>query len=163
MPLDLSTVVSGISIIYEFVILGDGVLYDYNGTVEDVVIPETVKRIGNDAFAYHSEINEITLPESIVEICDGAFYSCTSISKIVLPDSVKNIAVGAFTDCSSLKTVVTGKGIETIDKYAFHSCENLTSFYGYEDTCTAEFAKENGYYFEIVESETAENEEEIAE
>ena len=114
LPLDLSTVVLGVGIIYEFVILGDGVLYDYNGIVEDVVIPETVNRIGNDAFAYHSEINEITLPESIVEICDGAFYSCTS-------------------------------------------------FYRYEDTCIAEFAKENGYYFEIVESETAKNEEEIAE
>ena len=85
----------GNSLTYEFVILGDGVLYDYNGTVEDVVIPETVKRIGNDAFAYHSEINEITLPESIAEICDGAFYNCIALDTIDL-SKVYEIGMNSF-------------------------------------------------------------------
>ena len=36
----------------EFAVVGDGILYRYNGKAEDVVLPENVKHIGEDAFAY---------------------------------------------------------------------------------------------------------------
>ncbi len=138
----------------QFVILGDGILYSYNGTADEVTIPENVKRIGEDAFAYHSEIISISIPECVSEVCGGAFYRCTSLTRIELPDSVENVDTGAFTSCDSLKTVFVGRGIKNIDEFAFTDCNELTAFYGYTETCTEKFAENNGYYFEAFSEES---------
>lgn len=138
----------------QFVILGDGILYSYNGTADEVTIPGNVKRIGEDAFAYHSEIISISIPERVTEVCGGAFYRCTSLTRIELPDSVENVDTGAFTGCDSLKTVFVGRGIQNIDEFSFIDCNELTAFYGYTETCTENFAKNNGYYFEAFSEES---------
>ena len=141
----------------EFVVLGNGVLYKYNGSADEVAIPTNVKHIGEDAFAYHNNITSITVPESVTEICGGAFYKCTGLTKIELPDALTSINIGAFTGCSSLKTVVTGSGIEFISDHAFHDCDSLSAFYGQPDSYTETFAKANGIYFEAIASETTED------
>lgn len=70
------------------------------------------------------------------------------MTRIELPDSVENVDTGAFTGCDSLKTVFVGRGIQNIDEFSFIDCNELTAFYGYTETCTENFAKNNGYYFE---------------
>ena len=55
----------------EFVILGDGVLIDYNGNDKDVVVPEGVKFI-TDAFR-DQPVEHVTLPDSLLRIGENAF------------------------------------------------------------------------------------------
>ncbi|MDE7226366.1 MAG: leucine-rich repeat domain-containing protein, partial [Ruminococcus sp.] len=150
----------GNSLKSEFVVLGNGVLYDYNGSSDEITVPDSVKRIGEDAFAGHSEITSVTFTSDITNIDGGAFYKCSSLTKVELPDTVKNIDVGAFTGCSSLRTVIFGKDIELIHEYAFHECNELAAFYGYAETYTEIFADKHGIYFEVLPENPAETEEE---
>lgn len=93
-----------------------GVLQYYAGSGGDVVIPETVTRIGGGdgifvagmgyigAFAGCSSMTSVTIPESVTSIGYGAFYMCSSLTSITIPDSVTAI-VGKrlFDGCTGLK------------------------------------------------------------
>lgn len=75
------------SITDDCIILGDGVLYAYQGgaDVKDVVIPDTVKTIGYYAFADQQGIESITIPDSVTQIMEGAFDNCVSLGTIHAP------------------------------------------------------------------------------
>ncbi len=83
----------------EFVIVGDGVLLDYNGTSAKVTVPDGVKFVSS-AFA-SSTVTEITLPEGVEAIANNAFASCTALKSIHLPESVTKIGISAFSSCTA--------------------------------------------------------------
>ncbi len=88
----------------EFVIIGDGVLLDYNGSGGDVVIPSNVKYI-SDAFVGCSSLTSITIPDSVTIIGGYAFCNCDSLINVTIPDSVTTIGEGAFQGCTSLISI----------------------------------------------------------
>jgi hypothetical protein len=49
------------------------------------VIPESVTKIGDDAFLGCTSLKSITIPESVTEIGSEAFYDCTSLVTINVP------------------------------------------------------------------------------
>lgn len=57
------------------------VLYKYSGSVEDVVIPNSVTVIGSDAFASVGGISNIVLPDNISEVKENAFSGVNKVSK----------------------------------------------------------------------------------
>jgi len=48
---------------------------------------------------------EVVLPKSLKKIGDYAFYNCYNLVSVNIPDSVKSIGCSAFYDCSSLTSV----------------------------------------------------------
>ena len=55
------------------------------------VIPDTVTRIGDNAFDGCRTLSAIRIPESVTEIGYAAFEYCTSLKSVVIPDSVVKI------------------------------------------------------------------------
>ena len=133
----------------EFVVLGDGVLYQYNGSDQEVTLPNRVKVIGEGVFAYQNHLQKIQFNEALTEIGDGAFLYCESLTSIELPDSVTRVGNAAFSGCTSLKRFTCGTGLALIDEYAFFDC-TIELFRGETDSYAQSFAKENGYTFEII-------------
>ncbi|MCR4927583.1 MAG: leucine-rich repeat protein, partial [Lachnospiraceae bacterium] len=80
----------------EYVILGDSVLYKYNGTSEKVTIPGTVKHIAGSAFSSNSAVKEVVIPSSVTSIGNEAFYNCIALEKVTIPETVKSIGRDAF-------------------------------------------------------------------
>lgn len=80
----------------DFVILGDGVLYAYNGSDSELVIPDTVKTIGAFACADHQAMKSVTIPESVHAVKDCAFENCTALAEITAPDYIAELAPDAF-------------------------------------------------------------------
>lgn len=80
----------------DFVILGDGILYAYNGSDTDLEIPDTVKTIGAYACADHQTMKSVTIPASVHAIKDCAFDHCTALAKITAPDYIAELAPDAF-------------------------------------------------------------------
>ena len=74
----------------------DGVLIKYNGSAEEVVIPEGVTTIGNNAFAYNMTIKKLVLPESLLYIEKRAFDCCENLEEIVMPYGIMSIGDYAF-------------------------------------------------------------------
>ena len=120
------TIPSGVTSMKDFVI-EDGVLKKYKGDGGDVVIPESVKSIGDDAFSGCTSLTSITIPSSVTSIGDGAFYQCSGITNVTIPSGVTSIGGGAFMMCYSLKSITIPDSVTSIGFYAFKCSDNLTS------------------------------------
>ena len=93
----------------------------------NTIIPNSVTRIGDDAFAGRSSLVSITIPNSVTSIGSYAFYACTSLTSISIPNSVTSIGGYAFTECSSLTYISIPNSVTSIGVYAFSECSSLTS------------------------------------
>ena len=133
----------------EFEIVG-GELVAYKGVSTDVIIPDTVKTIGRNAFdncrknltsitfgngiscisAYAcgccTALTSIKIPSNVKEIGESAFGGCTSLTSITIPDSVTSIGDYAFCDCKSLASITIPDSVTSIGGDAFSGCKSLT-------------------------------------
>ena len=80
----------------DFVILGSGVLYSYQGSAERVTLPDTVQTIAPMAFAGNETIRSVTLPASLRRIRATAFDGCTALSEIQAETAPAAVEAGAF-------------------------------------------------------------------
>lgn len=64
--------------------------------VERIVLPSSIKKIGNEAFAFCLKLNSINLPEGLIEIGRRSFCATRALSKLYIPNSVRLIGDNAF-------------------------------------------------------------------
>ena len=105
----------------------NGVLTKYKGAGGDVVIPEGVTEIGEDAFLGCSSLESVSIPEGVREIGEDAFAFCKSLKSVTIPEGVKKIGRDAFRGCGSLKTISTPGSVAEIGASAFRDCSSLES------------------------------------
>lgn len=109
-----------------------------------VVIPETVKSIGQSAFNTTSQTStetlKVVIPSGLTEIPSATFaysrYLSTLVTAdnaqekgIILPEAMRTIGKMAFYGVLGVKTITLNEGLETIGEMAFYGCNNssLTS------------------------------------
>ncbi len=102
----------------DFLIVGDGILLSYKGNDTSVIIPDTVRLIGPDAFENHTEILSVTIPDSVEIIGEEAFYGCSNLSEIVWGSNVREIRDRAFAGCA-LTQITIPASVESIGLLAF--------------------------------------------
>ena len=101
-------------------------LVKYTGTANTVSVSDTVKVIGEEAFAGNEFVKEIKLPEGLEEISYRAFADCSSLEKITISDNVYKISSGAFSNCTSLKSFYLGKELRDLGYGVFAGCDSLS-------------------------------------
>lgn len=106
-----------------FLIVGDGILLAYRGEGGEVAIPESVKKIGAEAFKGKSNITGVQIPDSVSVIGEGAFEDCKSLQKADLGNGLRQIRDRAFAGCP-LQTVTIPASVEEIGLRAFDN-ENI--------------------------------------
>lgn len=128
--------------------IADGAYYGKD--IETIIIPASVEKIGEEAFANCSNLTEvifegdsnlkiisnkafantaiknITLPESLLEIGDEAFYG-SSLNQITIPASTTKIGQKVFENNESLSRVIINSQITEISSSTFKGCNNLLS------------------------------------
>lgn len=82
-------------------------------------IPESVVRIGPDAFRECRDLTGIIIPEGVKEIGDYAFRRCTGLTEVTIPSSVEEVGGGAFDGCENLTSLTIRDGVKKIDTCAF--------------------------------------------
>ncbi|MBQ8963781.1 MAG: Ig-like domain-containing protein [Clostridia bacterium] len=102
-----------------------GVLIRYRGFAKNVVIPDGVKSIGDDAFKDADFIESASIPSSVTNIGYRAFSGCAKINSITIPSSVIETGGGVFSYCSSLTSVQLSNNLTTLSSELFYGCESL--------------------------------------
>ena len=95
-------------------VIKDGVLKNYEGIAENVVIPDGVTTIGKHAFYSSENLKSVTFPDSVTHIEMGAFEYCSDLESLTLPDSVTQIDDYAFFACKRLDHITLPLGVKTI-------------------------------------------------
>lgn len=106
--------------------------YPIGHTRTNYTIPDSVTKIGMEAFYKSNNLTSITIPDRITKIGSYAFYDCNNLTSVTIPDSVTSIGVCGFADCDNLAYVTIGKNVETIGVMAFSGC-NIVNFNVDED------------------------------
>ena len=92
-----------------------GGFHDCSG-LTSVSIPNSVTRIGNQAFSGCSGLVSINIPDSVTEIGWGAFSGCSSLTNITIPSSVTTIGFFSILEgCSGLTSIVVDSGNTVYD------------------------------------------------
>ena len=69
----------------------DGCLVKYTGEDTEVVVPDGVTSIGEDAFEWCSSLTSVRIPDSVTSIGESAFSCCWSLTSVTIPDGVTSI------------------------------------------------------------------------
>lgn len=129
--------------------------FEYLMECEEIVLPTSIKSIGENAF-YCASIKRVIIPEGVTDIEQYTFQWCEKLQHVQLPQTLKKIAHAAFSHCAfkdlvipdsvtaigeyafdcnyNLQTITIGSSVESIGYAAFENCDNLKHIYNYSTT-----------------------------
>ena len=123
----------------------------------DIVIPDGVRVIGNDAFTgvfFHNEYTtSITIPESVKYIGNSAFGNCDKLESITIPKNVEKIGKNAFSECDKLTSITILNPNCEIGEQSMISSHLITKIYGYPNSTSQTMARNFNCIFVPLEDE----------
>lgn len=106
-------------------VIKDGIYKKYNGKDSEIVIPDIVEAIDDNAFRDCKWIKSVSIPNSVLVIGRCAFYECSSLKSITIGNGVEAIDGYAFYGCKSLTNITIPKSVTSIEERVFTGCESL--------------------------------------
>lgn len=81
-------------------VIGDFAFYGMG--LEAMLMPDSVKVVGNQAFAENPALSALSLSEGLVELASAAFYNCAALKEVYLPASLTTLGATPFLACSGI-------------------------------------------------------------
>ena len=98
----------------------------YQTKMSEIHIPNTVKSIGERAFAF-CHLKSIFIPDSVITLEPEAFVNSYSLEYVRLPLYIDKIPRSLFNSCVKLKEIHIPNAVSTIEEYAFFNCQQIDS------------------------------------
>ena len=98
----------------------------YKSRLSEILLPNTVTRLGQSAFSGCSRLTGMWLPDGVVQLPAHVFEDCSSLHNIDL-GPINLMGESAFRGCSSLQTIRLDGRLQVIAKAAFENCRNLSA------------------------------------
>lgn len=94
----------------------------------NLILPNALERIGDQAFEGCSNLHIPELPETIRFIGSYAFMNCTSLDNyFIMPSNLEILMAGAFSGCKNLKGIdLTKTKVEYLSQDLFNGCFALS-------------------------------------
>ena len=110
-----------------------GLKPDINEAPENIIIPEGIEIIGEDAFvskeklqrSHINNIKSVRFPDSLKKIEEEAFAQCVNLADIQFGNGLECIGKGAFASCKALEKIVFPDSLRIIERQAFMDCSSL--------------------------------------
>ena len=97
-------------------------VFTNNTTIKTVVIPDSVRYIGPQAFYGCTNLTDVTMPSELDSIGKEAFYGCSSLTNLSLPSCIAYIRDGAFYGCTNLTIQALPAELEDLGDQVFSGC-----------------------------------------
>ncbi len=110
---------------YAVIEIGGGAFY--SNAMKSIVLPSTLKKIGQNAFANMAYVKKLVIPEGVTELLVACFHDSPELEEVYVPDSVTRIGGGCFANCPKLTTVRLPKSVKHFDVGQFDNCPSLVS------------------------------------
>jgi hypothetical protein len=92
-----------------------------NGTL---IIPNTVEKIGTNAFRLCKFQGDLIIPDSVYKIGTYAFAKCCFNGKLKISEKIETICYGTFAKCSGfIGDLIIPNSVKSIGRNAFYGCE----------------------------------------
>lgn len=92
------------------------------GILKNVILPNSLRRIGQETFYYCDKLTSIVIPDSVTELGERAFQYCKSLQKVKLSQNLTRIEKYAFYSCSKLMEIEIPQSVTEISSEAFRFC-----------------------------------------
>lgn len=132
--------------------------------ITSLIMPDSVKYIGESAFAACYKLENVRISENLKEIGKWAFSGCISLTDINIPDSVVKIGEEAFVNCRSLTKVIVPESVEEIGYCALGYERGFPNYryidfklYGTKGSAAEEYARRRAIPFVAVKEAYKEN------
>ncbi len=89
------------------------------------IIPDDITIVGNWAFR-HLDIDKIFIPNSVTRIGYNAFENCSNLTDVGFSFSITEIGSSAFNGCSKLSSILLPPSLKEIGMFAFLGCNHLS-------------------------------------
>ncbi len=141
--------------------------------LKNVQIPSTLTEIGDSAFCYCTALEEIEIPSSVESIEAYAFQHAENLKTVTLHEGLKTIGKNAF-QSTALEEITIPATVEKIEGQMFQNTLKKITFLrkdipisvwtgipktcvicGYTGSTAQTFAEKNGYTFEALDAEPA--------
>ena len=119
-------VISGSGDMYEYDSFTDVPWHGKMHRIETVRVEEGITSLSSGLFG-GPNIENVILANSVERIGEYAFSGCTNLNSIKFGLNLEMIEEGAFAGCENLSEVIFPKGIESIGLDAFLGCDAITS------------------------------------
>lgn len=101
--------------------------------IETIILPDTVKEIGNNAFYNQIYLAKMVIPEGVTRIEKTTFKNCSRLNinvfGLVLPNTIEYIGEEAFSGCTGITKLIFNEGLKEISAFAFSNCNNLNEIH----------------------------------
>lgn len=85
-------------------VLGDAM---FRGSgVTELVIPDSVKKLGEAVFVGCENLETVVIPDSVVEMTEGGFRRCGRLKNLTIPQNIKGLETSSFSDCPLVDVIV---------------------------------------------------------
>ena len=76
-----------------------------SNTVKKIILPDSIRFIGNFAFSDCSNLETIVMSKNLVMVDKSAFAGCNKLTSLSFPASLQYLSKQSFVKCTSLKTI----------------------------------------------------------
>ena len=113
-----------------------------------VVIPPTVRQIGEMAFSGCAHLMRVVIPGSVARVGTLAFAKCAELERVRIEPGVQALGPSCFSKCTGLQRVDVPASLSSFGGGVFFGCGRQVCLYGAEETPAQQYAKINGLKFD---------------
>ena len=113
-----------------------------------VVLPESLRMIGEMAFSGCTRLPGIVIPGSVAKVGTLAFAKCVSLTHVRIEPGVKTLGPSCFSKCTSLVRVDVPSSLSALAGGVFFGCGRQLKLYGAADSYAHKYAQFNGIAYD---------------
>ena len=124
--------------------------------VEKIIIPSSVKKIGDCAFNNLNKLNELVFEEGFDAIHTGTnewssvFRNLPALKSVTLPKSLSGLGAYTFSRLGNLTDITVLNENMVFEENCFYAIGNDVTIHGRSGSTAEEYAKKMGYRFELI-------------